>query len=257
MSSAPSSGTPGQLSRGVHDPAALPGVKALLFDTFGTVVDWRSSLIAELTGFGRRKGVAADWTLLVDEWRAAYHPSMDRVRNREQPWTSLDELHRQSLEKLVAALGIAGVGADELDELTGAWRRLHPWPDAVEGLERLASRYILGPLSNGNVSLLVRLRKFAGLPWDVILGADLWRHYKPDPEAYQGACRLLDLRPGEVMLVAAHNDDLRAARGQGLRTAFVPRPAEYGPRQRKDIAPEAAWTVVASDFKDLAFLLGA
>jgi 2-haloacid dehalogenase len=189
----------------VHDSTAVSQLKALVFDTFGTVVDWRSSLITELNAFGQRRGISADWPLLVDEWRAAYYPSMDRVRKGEQPWTTLDALHRQSLESLVASLGIGCLRPEDLDELTGAWRRLRPWPDVEEGMQRLATRYILGPLSNANVALLVRLRKFAALPWDVIFGADLWQRYKPDPEAYQGACRLLDLRPNEVMLVAAHN----------------------------------------------------
>jgi 2-haloacid dehalogenase len=152
-----------QNSRGIFDPAALPQIKALLFDAFGTVVDWRSSLIAELSEFGRRRGILADWPLLVDEWRAAYYPSMDRIRKGEQPWTILDELHRQSLEHLVAHLGISGLSAEDLDELTGAWHRLHPWPDVLEGMQRLATRYFLGPLSNANVALLVRLRKFCNL----------------------------------------------------------------------------------------------
>ena len=242
---------------GVNAPGTLVNVKALVFDTFGTVVDWRSSLIAELGAYGRRRGVVADWTLLTDEWRAAYYPSMERVRRGALPWTTLDTLHRQSLEKLVNDLGIEGIGVDDLDELTGAWHRLHAWPDVLGGMQRLAQRYILGPLSNANVALLVRMGKFAGLPWDVILGADLWQRYKPDPEAYQGACRLLDLHPSEVMLVAAHNYDLRAAQGQGICTAFIPRPTEYGPRQSKDFEAEEAWTVIASDLQDLARLLSA
>jgi 2-haloacid dehalogenase len=246
---------PTKFHRGIYDPAALLQVKALVFDTFGTLVDWRSSLIAELSAFGQRRGLLADWPLLVDEWRAAYYPSMDRVRNGKQPWTILDALHRQSLERLVTSLGIDGLSTQDLDELTGAWHRLNPWPDVLEGMQRLATRYFLGPLSNANVALLVRLRKFAGLPWDVILGADLWQRYKPDPEAYQGGCRLLGLRPNEVMLVAAHNYDLHAARAQGLCTGFIPRPTEYGPRQTRDFEPEQPWTVVAADLQDLASLL--
>lgn len=246
---------PSDFDRGIHEPAVLTRVQAILFDTFGTLVDWRSSLIRELSAFGRRRGAIADWPRLVDKWRAAYYPSMDRVRKGEQPWTILDALHRQSLQGLVAELGIDGLGPDDLDELTGAWHRLRPWPDVPGGMQRLAAHYFLGPLSNANVSLLMRLRKFTGLPWDVILGADLWQHYKPDPETYRGACRLLGLRPSEVMLVAAHNDDLRAARAEGLRTGFIPRRAEYGPHQTKDFAPEEAWTVVAADLEDLASLL--
>jgi 2-haloacid dehalogenase len=240
---------------GVYDDTALSRIKALVFDTFGTVVDWRSSLISELSEFGHQKGVVADWILLTDEWRAAYYPSMERVRKGELPWTTLDALHRQSLELLVTQLGVSGLTAEDLDELTDAWRRLHPWPDVLEGMQRLSTRYLLGPLSNANLALMIRLRRFAGLPWDFVFGADLWQHYKPAPEAYLGACRLLGLPPHEVMLVAAHNYDLRAARSQGLGTAFIPRPTEYGPRQQKDFAAEEAWTVVASDLRDLASLL--
>ena len=242
--------------RGVYDQAAVSQVKALVFDTFGTVVDWRSSLILELSAFGQQRGISADWSRLVDEWRAAYYPSMDRVRKGDQPWTTLDTLHRQSLDRLAASFGLASLSSEDLDELTTAWHRLQVWPDVPEGMRRLATRYFLGPLSNANVSLLVRLRKFCGLPWDVIFGADLWQRYKPDPEPYQGACRLLGLHPNEVMLVAAHNYDLGAARIQGLCTGFFARPSEYGPRQTKDLRAEGPWTVVALDLQDLATLLG-
>jgi 2-haloacid dehalogenase len=244
-----------KFDRGIYDAPAVSHLKALLFDVFGTVVDWRSSLITELAAFGQRRGVMADWPLLVDKWRAAYDPSMDRVRKGERSWTTLDALHRESLGAVVASLGISGLSLEDLNELTDAWRRLRPWPDVKEGMQRLATRYILGPLSNANVALMVRLRKFAGLPWDFVFGADLWQHYKPDPEPYQAACRLLDLRPNQVMLVAAHNYDLRAARIQGLCTAFIPRVTEYGPRQTKDLEAEECWTLVASDLRDLASLL--
>ncbi len=249
------SAVPGKRFYGVYDDTALSQIKALLFDTFGTVVDWRTSLVCELSKFGQNKGVVTDWALLTDEWRAAYYPSMDRVRKGELPWTTLDALHRQSLELLVKKLGISGLTAEDLDELTNAWRRLRPWPDVLEGMQRLSTRYLLGPLSNANIALMVRLRKFAALPWDFVFGADLWRHYKPSPEAYRGAYKLLGLPPNEVMLVAAHNDDLRAARSEGLCTAFIPRPDEYGPRQQKDFAAEEEWTVIASDLRDLASLL--
>ena len=244
-----------KFDRGIYDAPAVSHLKAILFDVFGTVVDWRSSLITEMDGFGQRRGIVADWPLLVDEWRAAYYPSMDPVRKGERTWTTLDALHRESLERVAANHGIGALRPEDLDELTDAWRRLRPWPDAQEGMQRLATRYILGPLSNANVALMVRLRKFARLPWDFVFGADLWQHYKPDPETYQGACRLLDLRPNQVMLVAAHNYDLRAARSLGLCTAFIPRVTEYGPRQTKDLEAEESWTVVASDLRDLATLL--
>ena len=232
-------------------------VKAILFDVFGTVVDWRTSLIEELTGFSATRGIAADWTGLVDAWRRAYAPSMERVRRGEQPWTNLDALHRASLERLVAEFGIAGIGAAELDQLTRAWHRLRPWPDALPGLTRLKTRHIIAPLSNGNVALLVNLSKHAGLPWDWVGSAELFRHYKPDPETYLGAARLLGLVPAEVMLAAAHNADLHGAHACGLKTAFLPRPTEYGPHQMTDFAADSDWTVVAADIEDLARQMGA
>ncbi|OBF58561.1 haloacid dehalogenase, type II [Mycolicibacterium monacense] len=200
----------------------------LAFDVFGTVVDWRSSVIAQLEEFGRAHGVDADWAAFADAWRAGYVPSMDRVRRGELPWTRLDDLHRMTLVDLLAAEHIS-VGDEAVDELTRAWHRLDPWPDSVAGLTRLKRRYVITPLSNGNVSLLTNMAKRAGLPWDCVLSAELFRHYKPDPEAYLGCADLLDVTPDELMLVAAHRSDLRAAREAGLRTAYVSRPLEYGP----------------------------
>jgi len=230
---------------------------AIVFDTFGTVVDWRSSLIAELTAFGRKRDINADWTALVDAWRAAYHPSMDRVRKGEQPWTTLDGLHRASLDKLVAELGIRGLGEADLRHINLGWHRLTPWPDSVPGLTRLKRKFIIGPLSNGNVSLLLNMAKHAGIPWDMIFGSDLFGHFKPDPETYLGVAKLLDLEPGQVMMAAAHNNDLANARKQGLMTAFFARPSEYGPHQKRDYAADQAWDVVAKDIEDLATQLGA
>lgn len=232
-------------------------VKAILFDVFGSVVDWRGSLIDELTAFGAARGIDADWTGLADAWRGAYVPSMQRVRRGELPWTSLDALHRASLERLVAAFGICGLGAAELDQLTHAWHRLRPWPDAVPGLTRLKTRHVIGTLSNGNMALLVNMAKHASLPWDMVCTAELFRHYKPDPETYLGAARLLGLAPGEVMMAAAHNADLHAARACGLKTAFFPRPTEYGPHQVADLTADSDWTVVAADIEDLALRMGA
>jgi 2-haloacid dehalogenase len=235
-------------------PAVRP--KAIVFDTFGTVVDWRSSLIADLSEYGARKGVNADWTGLVDAWRAAYHPSMDRVRRGEQPWTKLDHLHRASLDHLVKEFGIQGLEEADLDHINRGWHRLHAWPDSIPGLLRLKSRFIIGPLSNGNVSLLLNMAKFAGIPWDMIFGSDLFHHFKPDPETYLGVARMLDVAPNQVMLAAAHNGDLAAARACGLLTAFFPRPTEYGPHQKRDKAAEADWDIVATDIEDLATQLG-
>ena len=232
-------------------------VRAILFDTFGTVVDWRGSLIDEMTAFGVARGIAADWAALVDAWRGAYAPSLDRVRRGELPWTILDDLHRASLERLVVDFGIAGLSAADLDTINRFWHRLRPWPDAVPGLTRLKRRFIIGPLSNGNVALLVNMAKHAGLPWDMVCATELFGHYKPDPETYLGAADLLGLPPGAVMMAAAHNGDLHAARSCGLKTAFFPRPTEYGPRQTRDFAADSDWTVIAADIEDLATRMGA
>jgi 2-haloacid dehalogenase len=232
-------------------PLHIP-MKALVFDTFGTVVDWRTSLIEDFSRFGSQRDLQVDWVRLVDDWRAEYQPSMDRVRTGNEPWRTLDQLHRASLEQLLDGRKIQGLTSEDVDYLVTGWHRLKPWPDAVPGLNRLRSKFILGPLSNGNVALLINLAKFAGLPWDMVFGSDLWRHYKPDPATYSGVCRLLSLEPQEVMMVAAHNYDLRAAKELGLRTAFIPRPTEYGPNQTKDLVPEGSWDIVAKDIVDLA-----
>jgi 2-haloacid dehalogenase len=231
--------------------------KALVFDTFGTIVDWRSSLIADLGMFGAERGLTSDWAGLVDAWRGEYHPSMERVRRGERPWAKLDTLHRESLERLAPRFGLADLAAADLDRLTLLWHRLRPWADAVPGLLRLKRRFVIAPLSNGNVALLTNMAKQAGLPWDAIFGSDVFHHFKPDPETYLGACDLLGLAPGAVMMVAAHNPDLRAARGFGLQTGFFPRPGEYGPAQRQDLAAEEPWDIVARDVEDLATQLGA
>jgi 2-haloacid dehalogenase len=236
----------------------ISAVKALVFDVFGTVVDWRSSLIADFTKWSQTRGIKADWTALVDGWRGVYHASMDEVRKHpERGYMILDTLHRQSLEKLVAQLGIAGLNDADLHYLTMGWHRLHAWPDSVAGLTRLKTKYIISPLSNGNVALLTEMAKFAGLPWDLVMSAELFEHYKPDPETYLGASRLLGLAPGEVMMAAAHNGDLAAARACGLKTAFFARPTEYGPHQRRDFAADSDWDVVAADIEDLAARMGA
>ena len=235
----------------------LSMVKALVFDVFGTVVDWRTSLINDFTAWSERRGIKADWTALVDGWRAVYSVSMDEVRNHpERGYVILDVLHRRSLEKLVARMGIAGLTDDDLDYLTRGWHRLHPWADSVAGLTRLKSKYIISPLSNGNVALLTNMAKFGGLPWDLVLSAELFEHYKPDPETYLGAAKMLCLQPAEVMMVAAHNHDLKAAQKQGLKTAFVARPTEYGPLQKYDFEAKGDWDVVAKDFGELASRMG-
>jgi 2-haloacid dehalogenase len=235
---------------------AIENVKALTFDVFGTVVDWRSSLIREGEALGKKKGLGVDWPKFADAWRGLYQPAMDEVRNGRRPWTKLDDLHRESLDKLLVQFGIKGLSEPEIDHLNRAWHRLDPWPDSVPGLSRLKKKFVLATLSNGNVALIVNMAKYGSLPWDAVLGAEVAHHYKPQPEAYLTTAALLGLTPSECMMVAAHNGDLAAASAVGLRTAFVPRPNEHGPGQAKDVKPAREWDVVASDFVDLATRLG-
>lgn len=230
--------------------------KALLFDVFGTVVDWRDSVIREGEQLGKEKGIEVDWAAFADAWRGKYQPSMQRVRSGEVPWTNLDALHRASLEELLEEFGIAGLTYEEKDHLNRVWHRLDPWPDSVAGLTRLKQRYIIAPLSNGNVALLTNMAKRAGLPWDLILSAEFARHYKPDREAYLASVELLGLTPERVMMVAAHPDDLHAAADAGLRTAYVHRPREFGPGAEPE-PPEPVFDYSATDFTDLAERLGA
>jgi 2-haloacid dehalogenase len=232
-------------------------VKALVFDTFGTVVDWRTSVTQEVEQLARRKGLTVDGAKFADAWRAGYRPSMDRVRTGKLPWTKLDRLHRMTLDQILIDFGIKGLSETETDALNRAWHRLRPWPDAVAGLTRLKKRFIIAPLSNGNISLMTDMAKHSGLPWDCILGAELARHYKPDREVYQSAADILDLGPAEVMMVAAHSGDLRAAREVGLRTAFVTRPLEYGPNGKPDLKAAIPVDISAKDFNDLASQMGA
>lgn len=232
-------------------------VRALAFDTFGTVVDWRSSVIAELEAFGRSLGVQRDWAAFADDWRAGYPPAMDRVRRGELPWTKLDGLHRMILVDLLAEAGLEGVPDAAVDHLNRAWHRLDPWPDAVAGLTRLKARFVITTLSNGNVSLLTNMAKRAGLPWDCVISAELFGHYKPDPEVYLGCADLLDVAPDELMLVAAHPSDLRGAQRAGLLTAYVDRPLEYGQSRPPRRIADGEFDVMARDFLDLADQLGA
>ncbi|MGE0221422.1 haloacid dehalogenase type II [Mycolicibacterium sp.] len=226
-------------------------LRALAFDVFGTVVDWRSSVIAELTEFGREHGVDVDWARFADDWRAGYVPAMDRVRRGELPWTRLDDLHRMRLVELLTAAGVSAA-EPEIDALNRVWHRLDPWPDAVAGLTRLKERFVITTLSNGNVSLLTNMAKHGGLPWDCVLSAEIFGHYKPDREVYLGCARILDVAPDELMLVAAHPSDLRAAREAGLRTGYVHRPLEQGPDRTVPRPDDDEFDVMATDFLDLA-----
>ena len=230
--------------------------QALLFDVFGTVVDWRGSIVAEGEAWGRSIGLTIDWARFADRWRSGYAPAMDKVRRGDLPWTRLDALHRMLLEDLLREFGITGLGEEAKDHWNRVWHRLQPWPDAIAGLTRLRKKFTIAPLSNGNVSLLADMAKNAGLPWDLILSAELARHYKPDREVYLTAAELLGLRPEEVTMVAAHRSDLDAARNCGFGTAFLYRPGEFGPGRQADKAAPGEFDVAANDMLDLASQLG-
>ena len=260
---------PGRSQAGPHPPGGWGEVplgrgaviKALVFDVFGTVVDWRGSIIGEGEALGAAQGLSVDWPAFADAWRAGYQPAMQRARSGEIAWTNIDGLHRVILDGLIARFGLDGLSEAERDRLNRVWHRLDPWPDAVAGLQRLKARFVISTLSNGNIALLVNMAKRAGLPWDCVLSAEIMQHYKPDPEVYQGAARLLGVALDEVLMVAAHPSDLRGAAKAGLRTALVRRPLEYGPNPDgaapPDALPDDRFDVVASDFVDLARQLGA
>jgi 2-haloacid dehalogenase len=231
--------------------AAVSQVKALTFDIFGTVVDWRTTIIREGREVGRAKGIDIDWIEFADAWRDGYGPAMNRVRNGDLGWKTIDELHRIILDELLTRFEIDNLSESEIDSFNRVWHRLDPWPDAVEGLTLLKQNFVIASLSNGNVALLVNMAKNAGLPWDTVLSAELAGHYKPHKEVYLKAAALLGLEPAEVMMVAAHKGDLRAAAKAGLRTAFVPRPKER-PNRDIDLAFDDAFDVNATDFIDLA-----
>jgi 2-haloacid dehalogenase len=245
---------------GVGEPPAeqsVPQVDALVFDTFGTVVDWRTSIIREGELIGRTHALDVDWATFADDWRAGYGPAMNRVRTGELPWTKLDALHRMILDQLLEDLSVVALSEAEIGSFNRVWHRLIPWPDAVPALYRLKARYVIAPLSNGNVSLLTNMAKHAGLPWDCILSAELSGHYKPDPEVYQNAADLLSLPPERVMMVAAHRGDLAAAQAVGMKTALVHRPLEYGPSRDVDTTDDPRFDFNTRDFGELADRLGA
>ncbi len=228
-----------------------------VFDTFGTVVDWRGSVIAEVEQLAAERGWDVDAVAFADAWRANYGPSRNMVRTGELPWTKLDDLHRMTLDGLLEQFEIEGLTEAEKVDLNKVWHRLHPWPDSPGGLARLKTRYVLSPLSNGNVALLTNMAKFAGLPWDCVLGSDVARHYKPDREMYLMPSEFFDVPPSAVLMVAAHTGDLEAAKSHGLRTAFVHRPNEREPGVPTTQMPEAGrFDFRATDFHDLASQLG-
>lgn len=241
-----------------RSPSTGRPVRAVLFDTFGTVVDWRTGVAREVAAFAAAHGNTLDAEAFADHRRALYQPAMEAIRSGQRGFTKLDTLHRENLDEALRQHGIdpAQVPRETLEELNKSWHRLPAWPDSVEGLAAIRRHYIVGPLSNGNTSLLLDMARNAGLPWDVIIGSDMTGTYKPLPQAYLRTTEFLDLEPGEVMLAAAHNNDLRAARGAGLATAFIARPTEHGPGQTADLAPQGDWDLVAPNITELAELLG-
>jgi 2-haloacid dehalogenase len=234
--------------------SGVADIQALVFDTYGTVVDWRAGVLEALGALGRSSGLTVDWDAFLSDWET--RPILDRVNRAELPWMTMEGIHRQALAEPLARYGMSRLTDREIDDLVQARWRLKAWSDVVPGLTRLKQRYVISTLSNASFIGMVKLAKFAGLPWDCVITAENARCYKPCPEVYRTAVSLLGLRPAQVMMVAAHNYDLRAAQAEGLRTAFVPRLTEYGPAQTTDLAPEGNWDVVAKDFLDLAAILG-
>ena len=232
----------------------MTDVQALLFDTYGTLVDWRASVRDELAAFGRARRLHHDWDAMLADWKACYRPGMDAVNRGESPWTTIEQIYRR---RLVEVLGLRAITASEaeVEHLTRAWWRLRPWPDTIAGLTRLKRRYVIAPLSNASFAGMVHLAKFAGLPWDCVITAENAHRYKPHADVYRTALTLLGLEAPEVMMVAAHNYDLAAAQALGLRTAFVPRPTEYGPGQTTDLVAEGKWDVVVDSVEELAAAL--
>jgi 2-haloacid dehalogenase len=230
----------------------LQNVRALVFDVFGSVVDWRGSIQRDLNAWGNALGKNADWEAFARDWRSHYQPNLEQVRSGQRPFELLDTLHREALNVLLPKYGMNDLTEVQKDHINRVWHRLDGWPDSVPGLLRLKARYTIAPLSNGNVSLLNNMTKYAGLPWDINLSTQWFGTYKPKPETYLGAVHALGLEPEQVMMCAAHNDDLKAARNVGLKTAFWARPTEYGVDQIRDTHPTESWDIIAKDIRDLA-----
>ena len=235
----------------------MEDIRALLFDTFGTIADWRGSITRHGTRFAAQHGIdGVDWEAFARAWRAGYQPGMQKVRSGERPWTPIDVIHRERLDEIVEEFGFAGQCSPEMrDGMNLWWHQLDPWPDAVPGLRRLDRRYIIGPLSNGSTQLLVSMAKRAALPWNVIMSSDAIHAYKPQPQAYLNACAQMGLQTDQVMMCAAHNDDLEAAAAHGMRTAYIDRPTEYGPDQVKDMGATGAWDIITDHVGGIADFL--
>jgi len=237
----------------------LENVKVILFDTFGTIVDWRGSIARKGERFAADAGITGvDWEAFARAWRAGYQPGMQRVRSGERPWTSIDAIHRERLDEILGEFGIA----EATDEATRRamnlwWHQLDPWPDSVPGLTRLKAKYLISPLSNGSTVLLAAMAKRAGIPWDFVFASDTFKAFKPQPETYLGAIELLGLEAGEVMMAAAHNDDLEHARSHGMATAYINRPYEYGEDQTRDFQADSDWDIIGETVEDVARAMGA
>jgi 2-haloacid dehalogenase len=231
-------------------------LRAILFDLFGTVLDWRGSITDELAEFGKKYRYEANWSEFADRWRAGFRTLQSRIAKGETTWMTMDEIHRSVLDRLLKEHDLPGLGDEEITNLNCAWHRLRPWPDAVEGIVRLKRKYMVSPLSNGNLSMLIAASRHAGLPWDCVLSTAMFASYKPDPKVYRGAANLLGLDPQEVMLVAAHAYDTDGARAAGFRTSYVFRPEEFGPGRGEDPGDTSRFDFVAANFLELADLLG-
>ena len=237
-------------------------VKALLFDVFGTVVDWRTGIAIEVQMIAKKYNIELNADDFADAWRAEYQPAMEQIRSGKRSFTILDILHLENLKKIAPRFNLNNLSNVDLNFLVTAWHRLPGWPDSSQGLNKLKKKFILATQSNGNIALMVNMAKYSNLSWDVILGAEVLGHYKPEPEAYIKACKALNLKPSECLMVAAHDDDLKAASLQGMKTAYVHRPFEYGKDKLFDIAEvndykgNRNWDIMSKDFNDLAFKLG-
>ena len=237
-------------------------VKALLFDVFGTVVDWRTGIAIEVQMIAKKYNIELNADDFADAWRAEYQPAMEQIRSGKRSFTILDILHLENLKKIAPRFNLNNLSNEDLNFLASAWHRLPGWPDSSQGLNKLKKKFILATQSNGNIALMVNMAKYSNLSWDVILGAEVLGHYKPEPQAYIKACKALNLKPSECLMVAAHDDDLKAASLQGMKTAYVHRPFEYGKDKLFDIAEvndykgNRNWDIMSKDFNDLAFKLG-
>jgi 2-haloacid dehalogenase len=235
------------------DPSSI---KALFFDVFGTVVDWRTSIAREAEKVLKPKGHALDWIAFADAWRGEYQPAMEEIRSGRLPFSKLDVLHRRNLERIMPRFDVSGLDEATLQHLNKAWHRLDGWPDSTTGLQRLKKKFLIAPVSNGNIGLMARLARHNGFPWDAILGAEIAGDYKPKPRVYLAAAEAFDCQPHECMMVAAHSSDLAAAAATGLRTAHVARPNEYGPGTG-EAKPTVPVDIATPDFLALAEALGA